>query len=88
LNEEVMLRIKLRSTLRTFEIKGKPFLDAVHFSPLGQIEEEHQVEAEWCRKDTVTAEKIDFDLHWITQPSEHIDIVTTLFVLSPLEGSN
>jgi len=82
LNKEVMFGIELWRTLRTLKVKGKPFLDPVHFGALGKVEKEHQVEAQGCRQDAIPAKKVDLDLHRVTEPSENIDIIPALFIVS------
>ena len=47
-----------------------------------KIDQQHQVEHNRRRQNRVAAQEVDFDLHRIAQPSEDIDVVPTLFVIT------
>src|SRR5687767_15853907 len=80
LNENVVLRIEARGGLRRLEVEGQPFLDPFHSGPLGEVQKKGEVEAQGCGKDRVAAEKVDLDLHRISEPAKDVDIVPAFFV--------
>src|SRR6266852_1548652 len=79
LNENVVLGIDLGRMHRRLEVERQPFLDSAHAGAMRQVEKQHEVEDQRRSEDRVAAEEIYFDLHRITQPSEDIDIVPSLF---------
>ena len=40
-----------------------------------------KVEQERCSENRVSAEEIDFDLHWIIHPSEDVNVVPSLLIV-------
>src|SRR6202034_730778 len=49
---------------------------------LGEVEEEDEVKRKRRGEDGVATEEIDLDLHRIAEPTEDIDIVPSLFVIT------
>src|SRR5712691_4311044 len=47
LDENVMLRIEARRSLRRFKIEGQPLLDSFHPCPLCQIHQKCQIKNDW-----------------------------------------
>ena len=47
-----------------------------------EIEKEHEIQHDGCRKDRVPAEEIDLDLHRIVEPTKNINVVPTFFVVT------
>src|ERR1700687_421957 len=82
LNEQVVLRIEPGRSLRALEVERQPLLDALHASPLREVEEQCQVEHQRRGKDGVAAEEVDLDLHRVPEPSEDVDVVPALFVVA------
>ena len=82
LDEEVVFGIEFRRALRALEVEGKPLLNPMHVGALGQVQEQGQVQAEGSRQDAVAAEKVQLDLHGISQPPEDIHVVPSLLVVS------
>src|SRR5436190_1499834 len=68
--------------LRALEIERQPLLYSTHTRTLGQVKEQCQVKYDGGRQDRVFAEEIDLDLHGISKPSEDIDIVPALLVIT------
>ena len=58
LDEEVVLGLHAWRALRGLEVEGEPLLDALNARPLGQIDEEEEVEDERCRQDRVRQRKL------------------------------
>src|SRR5258706_1449809 len=82
LNKHIVLWIEAWRGLGGFEVKRQPLLDTFHAGALGQVKKQRQVQNDRSRENRVTTEKIDLDLHGITQPAENIDIVPALFVVA------
>ena len=82
LDEQVVLRVEAGGMHRALEVKTQPFLDAAHSAALCEVQKEDQVQHERRGKNTVAAEKIDFDLHGITEPSVDVDVVPSFFIVS------
>src|SRR6266550_4370465 len=85
LNEQIMLGIKPGRGHGGLEVEAQPLLNsqAAQFrATLCQIEEQDQIQHDRRSQNRVTAEKIHLNLHGIAQPSEDIDIVPTLFVVT------
>src|SRR2546425_10536022 len=68
---------------RTLEVKTQPFLNSAHSAPLGQVQEQDQIQNDRRGKNAVAAQEIDFDLHGITEPSIDIDVIPSFFIVSP-----
>src|SRR6202034_1157237 len=49
---------------------------------LRQVEEQDEIEHDGSGENRVAAQKIYFDLHGITEPSEDVDVVPTFFVIA------
>src|SRR5581483_4024811 len=67
------------------EVEAQPFLNAKSFelfAALGEIHKQYEIKNNGGSQDGIAAQEIDFDLHGITQPSEDVDIVPTLFVIT------
>src|ERR1019366_7109385 len=80
-----MLGIQSGRRHRRFEVEAQPLLDADTAQlrrTLRQVEEEHEIEHDGGRENGVAAQKIDLDLHRIAEPTEDIDVVPTLFVIT------
>src|SRR6266498_115805 len=78
LDEQVMLGIQVGGAHRALEVKRQPLLNsfARHFrAALGKIKKEHQVENEGCGQDRIATQKVDLDLHGISQPPENVEII-------------
>src|SRR5271155_2775048 len=85
LDKQIMLGIEPRRGHRRLEVEAQPLLNAEAAKacrPLGEIEEEHQIEGDGRGQNRVAAEKIHLDLHRIAEPPEDVDIVPTLFVIT------
>src|ERR1700735_3652122 len=85
LDEEVVLGIDAGRRVGVFEVKAEPLLDAEAlqaWSPRCQVHEEDEVKREGRGEDGVAAEEIYLDLHGVTEPTEDIDIVPALFVIT------
>src|SRR5579883_1096091 len=78
LNEDIVLGIEPLSRHRRLEVEGKPLLNASHSRALRQIHKQHQIQNERRRKNRVTAQKIDLDLHRVAEPPENVDVIPTL----------
>jgi hypothetical protein len=85
LDEDVVLRVDSGSVLGTLEMEGQPFLDALHASSLGEVEEQSEVKNQGRGENRIAAEDVDLDLHGVAEPTEDIDVVPALFV-SPWGG--
>src|SRR4029077_2625762 len=46
------------------------------------VEEEHEIEDDRRRENRIAAQEVHLDLHGIAKPSEDIDVVPTLFVIT------
>src|SRR4029077_5244113 len=80
-----MLGIKPGRAHRRLEVKTQPLLDsqrAKFLAALRQVEKQHQVEDKRRSQNRVAAQEVNFDLHGIAQPSEDVDVVPALFVVS------
>src|SRR6266550_4247311 len=75
LNEQIVFGIQTGRVDRALEIERQPFLDAVHAGSLRQIHEERHVENDRCGKNAVATQKVDLELHRVTQPAHEIDVV-------------
>src|SRR5580704_4177739 len=85
LDEEVVFGVKAGRGLWRFEVEAEPLLNAEVLKfrgALREIEEEDEIEGQGGRKDGVAAEEINLNLHAIAEPSEDIDVVPTLFVIT------
>src|SRR6266404_4407301 len=82
LDEEIVLGIQTGRGHRALEVKRKPFLDPAHTRALRKIHEQRKVEHDRRGEYRVAAQKVDLDLHRITQPAEDINVVPTLFVVA------
>ena len=81
LDEKVVLWIEVGSALRTLEIEGKPLLDSRHVCPHSEISEKDKVQDQRRGQNTISAEKIHFNMHGISQPTKNIDTIPSfLFV--------
>ncbi len=83
LNKNIMFRIKVRRGLRRLEIERQPFLHTLHTCSMGQVHKQRKVEHQRRRKDRITAQEIDLDLHLITEPAKDVDVVPALLVVAP-----
>ena len=81
LNEEVVLGIEKGSTHRALEVEGQPLLNAAEATTLRQVEEEHQIEDEWGRQDTIAAQEIHLDLHGIIKPAKNVDVIPAFLII-------
>ena len=82
LNEQVVLRIELGRVHRRLVVEGQPFLDARHARPLREVEKERRVEHDRRRQNAVAAQEVDLQLHRVAEPSDQIDVVPALFVVT------
>src|SRR6202451_2642360 len=85
LNEEIVLGIQSRRGHWRFEVEAEPLLNsqAAQFgTALRQVEEQDEIEHDGSGENRVAAQKIYFDLHGITEPSEDVDVVPTFFVIA------
>ena len=85
LDEEIVLRVEALSSLRRFQVKAQPFLNADGSEigrALGQIEEEHQIERNRSGQDRVAAEEVDLELHRVAKPAEDVDVVPRFFLIA------
>src|SRR6266536_2952907 len=81
LNEEVVLGVEEGSAHRALEVEGQPLLNAAEATALRQVEEEHQVEDEWRRQDTIAAQELHLDLHGIIEPAKNVDVIPAFLVI-------
>ena len=51
-------------------------------SALREVEEQYEIQHDRRRQNRIAAQEIDLDLHRIAEPSEDVDIVPTLFVIT------
>src|SRR5215813_1523401 len=82
LNKYVVFWIQSWRSLWTLEVERQPFLDAFHARALRQIEEQREVKHDRRRKNRVTTEKVDLDLHRVAEPAEDVDVIPTFFVVA------
>src|SRR5437773_12464209 len=82
LDKEIVLGIQTGRGHWTLEVKRQPFLYAAHARALRKIHEQRKVEHDRRGEYRVAAQKVDLDLHRITQPAEYINVVPTLFVVA------
>src|SRR5262249_12461009 len=82
LYEQVMLGVKLRRGHRAFEVEAEPFLHAAHPGTLCEIHKQSEIEHYRSGQDRIAAEKIDLDLHRITELTKDVYIVPALFVVA------
>ena len=78
-----MLGVKIFPTLRALEIKRKPFLNAGHAGPLGQIHQKHQVQYNRGCQYAIPAQEVHLDLHGIAHPSKDIYTVPAFLIIPP-----
>src|SRR6185437_10617018 len=85
LNEQIMLRIQTLRRHRRLEEEAQPLLNADPaqiFAPLRQVRQQHQIQRNRGCKDRIATQKIHLNLHWVTEPSEDIYVVPTLFIIT------
>src|SRR3954451_14802854 len=82
LDEQVVLGIETRCNLRRLEVEAQPLLDAAEAGALREVAEQHEVERERRREDRVAAQEVDLHLHRIVEPSDDVDVVPALFVVT------
>ena len=83
LDEDVVLGVDARRRrLRALPVEAQPLLDARQAGPLGQVEEQGQVEHQRGGEDRVPAEEVDLDLHLVAEPPEDVDVVPALLVVA------
>src|SRR5713226_1166871 len=70
LNEQIVLGVESRRVNRTLEIEGQPLLNPVHARAAGEIQKQRDVQHNRRREDAVATEKIDLQLHRITEPPD------------------
>ena len=75
LNENIVLLNVSLFHMRALEIKGEPFLNTRHAGTPGEIQKQGKIQDNRSRKNRISTQKVDLDLHFITKPSEDIDIV-------------
>src|SRR5690606_4509747 len=56
-----------------------PLLNAAPAGAGCEIEQEREIEHERRRENGIAAEKVDFELHRVTEPAEDVDVVPALF---------
>src|SRR5690625_6872588 len=64
------------------EVEGEPLLHPTHLGPMGEVEEEGEVEGEGRGQDRVTAEEVDLDLHRGVHPPVDIEVVPALLIVT------
>src|ERR1700744_1429995 len=80
-----MLGIHTRSAVRILEVEAKPLLDtepAQRRRTCREIHEQAEIQRKRSRENRVAAEKIDLDLHRVSEPAKDIDVVPALFVIA------
>src|ERR1051326_1576173 len=77
-----MLRVQPGGAHGTLEIKTQPFLNTAHSAALGKVQEQYKVQDNRSGKNAVAAEKIDLDLHGITEPAVDVDIIPSFFIIA------
>src|SRR5438309_334269 len=82
LDEEIVLRIQTWRMDRRFEVERQPLLNTAHTSTLGEIEEQRDVEHNRRGENAVSTQKVDLQLHRVTEPAEDVDVVPALFVVA------
>src|SRR5690348_3250089 len=85
LDEQVVLGVEIGSAHRTLEVEGEPLLDSLarHFrAPLGKVHKQDEVKNNGGGQNRIAAQEVNFDLHGIAHPSEDVEIVPPLFVVS------
>src|SRR5882762_8102607 len=70
LDEEVVLRVHRGSVLGALEVEGQPFLDALHTSSPGEVEEKSKVKKKGRGEYRIAAEEVDLYLHWVAEPTK------------------
>src|SRR5690606_9787217 len=83
LDEDVVLGIHLGSVLGALEVERQPLLDSRAAGAVGQVHEQGQIQDQGSGQDRVFAQKVDLDLHRISQPSEDVDVVPAFLVVTP-----
>ena len=63
------------------EEEAQEALDAMTAGTGCKVAQQTEVEQQWSSKDRVAAEEVDLDLHWVTHPSEDVDVVPALLVV-------
>src|SRR5215470_8007774 len=72
LDEKIVLRVEAGSSHGRFEVEAEPLLDSKSLkllAALRQVKEEHQVKDDRRCQDGIAAQKIDLNLHGITEPA-------------------
>src|SRR5579864_5917289 len=85
LNKQIVLWIEARSRHGRLKVKAQPFLNPESLqlrAALRQIEEQDEIEHDGRGENRVAAQEVDLDLHGIAEPSEDVDVVPTLFVVT------
>src|SRR5258708_30049531 len=85
LNKEIVLRIKPGSRHRRLPVKAQPLLNPNVLqlrSARSQIQEEDEIQSDGRGQDRIPAQKINLDLHRIAKPTEDVNVVPTLFVIT------
>src|SRR5438046_7845356 len=85
LNEEIVFGVELWRVHGTLEVKGEPFLDAVHAGPFGEIEEKRQIEDDRRSENAVAVQNVDLDLHRVREPSEAVVVLPHILLVSAHE---
>src|SRR6185436_246230 len=68
LDEEIVFGIEARRVHRALEVERQPLLDPVHARPLGEIEEERDIEHDRRGENAVAAQEVDLQLHRVAEP--------------------
>src|SRR5882672_12511200 len=77
-----MFRIKAGGSLGRFKVEGKPLLNSLHPRTLSQIQKQCEIQHDRRRQNGIPTEKIDLDLHRVTQPPENINVVPPFLVVA------
>src|SRR5258708_23792642 len=85
LDEKTVLGIESRHGHRRFQVEAQPLLysqPAQLGGALGEVKEEYEIEHDRRGEDGIAAQEIHLDLHGIAEPTEDINVVPTLFVVT------
>ena len=72
----------LSGRLWGLQVEGKPLLHTRLAGPVGQVQEEREVQDDRCGQNRVTAQEVHLDLHRVAHPSEDVDVVPPLLVVA------
>src|SRR5689334_6459589 len=82
LNGQIVFRVEPARMHRTLEVERQPFLNTAAVRALRKIEEQREIEHQRRRQNAVPTQKIDLQLHGVTEPAEQIDIVPAFLVVA------